>query len=182
MNLLYSGNYYKRFDTIRKLIKGKNVVELCFGDTVIADFCKKNGLGWTGYDINPVFVKNAVNKNFNAHLADVNYLENSLSADVCLIAGSLYHFNSDPAKILRKMLNISKEIIISEPVINLSDREGIIGKLAKVSASVNGKQHSFRFTEESLLKLLNEQSSTLDFNYMVADRISKDIIIVIKKK
>lgn len=182
MNLLYSGNYYKRFDVIRKLISGKNVTELCFGDTVIADYCSKNNIGWVGYDVNPVFVKNAVKKNFNAFVADINSLENVSASDVCLMAGSLYHFQPDPARILKKMLQIASEIIISEPVINLSDREGIIGKLARVSANVNGKQHSFRFTEDSLLEFLNEQSRKLNFNYTVAARISKDIIIIINKK
>jgi hypothetical protein len=182
MNLLYSGNYYKRFDVIRKLIRGKKVTELCFGDTVIADFCRKNNLHWTGYDINPVFVKNAVKKNFNAHLADINSLDNFIPADVCLMAGSLYHFHPAPEKILEKMLKISNEIILSEPIINLSSREGLIGKLAKTSAAVSGKKHSFRFTEESLLKFLNEQSHLLNFRFNIADRISKDIIIVINRK
>lgn len=182
MSLLYAGNYYKRFDEISKLIKGEKVVELCFGDTVIADFCKKNNIAWTGYDINPAFVKNAVQKGFDAHLADINKLDNFASCDICIIVGSLYHFHSDPKKLIRKMLLISNEIIISEPIINLSDRKGIIGKLAKASADVNGKAQAFRFTENSLLDLLENLSKELEFNYKIAGRLSKDINIVINKK
>jgi hypothetical protein len=182
MSLLYGGNYYKRFDPIRKLIKGKSVTELCFGDTVIADFCKKNNIEWTGYDINSEFVNNAVNKGFNASLNDVNTLETFEPADICLITGSFYHFHSRPKEILRKMLDCSKEIIISEPVINLSDREGLIGKLAKASANVNGKKQTFRYTETSLLKQLDNLSDELRFTYEIAGHISKDIIIVIRKK
>jgi hypothetical protein len=182
MSLLYGGNYYKRFDEIRKLIKGKKVVEFCFGDTVIADFCRKNNISWTGYDINPVFVRNAANKGFDANLTDLNELENPGSGDVCIMAGSFYHFHSDPKQILAKMLAASNELIISEPVINLSSRKGIIGKLAKASADVNDKEQSFRYTERSLVSLLDGLSRELEFNYRIAARISKDIIIVINKK
>jgi hypothetical protein len=182
MNLLYNGGYYKRFDAIRKLINGQKVVEFCFGDTIIADFCKKNGIDWTGYDINPVFVKNATDKGFTAYLADLNETDEFHSADICIIAGSFYHFHSDPSKILKKMFSCSNTIILSEPVMNLSDRKGIIGKLAKASADVNGKEQGFRFTEMSLLKVLNELSKELNFNYNVSRRISKDLIISITKK
>jgi hypothetical protein len=182
MNLLYAGNYYKRFDAVRKLIKADRVVELCFGDTVIADFCKKNKIDWTGYDINPVFVKNAVNKGYNAQLANINAGVNLNSADVCIMSGSFYHFHSDPKKILTKMLKCADQIILSEPIVNLSSKEGIIGKLAKASANVNGKEHAFRFTETSLLNLLNDLRNELKFTYEVAGRVSKDIIIVINKR
>jgi hypothetical protein len=182
MNLLYAGKYYDRFDWIRKLIKGKKMVELCFGDTIIADFCRKNNIAWTGYDINPVFVENAASKGFDANLMDVNLLEKIASADVCLIAGSLYHFHSDPKKLISKMLSGADQIIISEPVINLSDRKGIIGKLAKASANVNEEKQSFRYTERSLLKMLDDLSPELEFTYEIAGRVSKDMIIVINKK
>jgi hypothetical protein len=182
MSLLYGGNYYKRFDPIRKLIKGKSVTELCFGDTVIADFCRKNNIEWTGYDINAEFINNAVNKGLNAYLKDVNTIETFGPSDICMMIGSFYHFHLNPEKILRKMLDCSKEIIISEPVINLSDRKGLIGKLAKASANVNGKKQSFRYTETSLLKLLDSQSKELGFTYKIAGYISKDLIIVIYKK
>jgi hypothetical protein len=182
MNLLYNGSYYKRFDAIRKLIKGQKVVEFCFGDTIIADFCKKNNISWIGYDINPFFVKNAIDKGFKAHLGDLDKMENFNSADVCIIAGSFYHFQSDPAKILKKMFSCADTIILSEPVINLSDRKGIIGKLAKASAGINGKEYSFRFNETSLLKVLDELSKELNFNYNIVSRISKDLVISINKK
>ena len=57
MSLLYKGNYYKRFEPILKQIEGKKVTEICFGDTLIADYCKKHQLGWTGIDTNAVFVE-----------------------------------------------------------------------------------------------------------------------------
>ena len=67
MSLLYSGSYYRRFAAVTKLIRGKKVTELCFGDTVIADYCRKHGIEWTGYDINPHFIKRAAAKKFKVH-------------------------------------------------------------------------------------------------------------------
>lgn len=181
MSLLYKGNYYKRFEPVLKHIKGKSVIELCFGDTVIADHCKKNNLAWTGIDINRVFVKNAIKKGFNAELSDLESLENFPEADTCIICGSLYHFHENLEILFAKILACAPQIIISEPVINLSNNKGIIGKLAKASANVNGQKQAFRFTEKTLLATLSGLSKKLHFEFIVADRIDKDLIIVIKK-
>lgn len=181
MSLLYKGNYYKRFEPIIKQITGKKVTEICFGDTLIADYCKKHKLDWIGIDTNAVFVENAVKKGFKAELADVEKTVEFPKADTCIIAGSLYHFHENMESLFTKMLACAPLVIISEPVINLSNNKGIIGKLAKASANVNGKKQTFRFTEKTLLEALNNLSKKLNFKYSVVDKIDKDLIIVIKK-
>jgi hypothetical protein len=181
MNMLYKGNYNDRFKHIVNHISGKNVTEICFGDTIIADYCSKNKIGWTGIDINDYFVKNALKMGYHALLADVEKINTFQKADTCIMSGSLYHFHKNPEEILKKMLDCAPVIIISEPVINLSNNKGIIGKLAKASATVNGKKQHFRYTFDTLTAELNSLSKKLSFNYKIAGQFDKDLIIVITK-
>lgn len=181
MSLLYKGNYYKRFKAIVTHISGKSVTEICFADTVIADYCEKNAIAWKGIDINGIFVSNALKKGFKAEQRDIRKIPVFSPADTCIIAGSLYHFHADREELFKKMLNCAPVIIISEPVINLSQINGIIGKLAKRSAAVNGKEQSFRYTEKTLTETLKVLSEKLNFNFRIVEQFSKDLIIVITK-
>jgi hypothetical protein len=181
MNLLYKGYYLKRFKAVINLLKERNVIELCFGDTYIADHCFKNKIHWKGYDINSGFVEHAISKGYDAELSDLNTIPAFAKAEVCIITGSLYHFHSELEALLKKMLECAPRILISEPVINLSDQTGIIGKLAKRSASVEGKAQEFRYTETTLIKELESLSNKLNFTFTIRDRISKDIIIELNK-
>jgi methyltransferase family protein len=180
MSLLYKGDYYRRFHPVSKLISGKTVTEICFGDTIIAEYCRKNGIRWTGIDINPVFIDNALKKGFNAVRQDA--LSSPFPpADICIICGSLYHFHEDAEKIISKMLACAPLVIISEPVINLSDNKGIIGKLAKASANINGKEHAFRYTKKTLTALLDDLAEKLGFQYQITEQFNKDLILVLKR-
>ncbi len=181
MSLLYSGKYYQRFGTILKLISGKKVTELCFGDTIIAEYWRKKSIEWKGIDINEIFVTNALKKGLSAEQTDILRIAKLPSADTCIICGSLYHFNANLESLFTKMLECAPLIIISEPVLNLSNNKGIIGKLAKASARVNGKHQPFRFTEDTLLAALNNLKEKLKFEYTIVDRFEKDLIIVIRK-
>ncbi len=181
MSVLYKGNYYKRYEPICKLICGYKVTELCFGDTIIADYCNKKNIEWTGYDINSAFVKNAVNKGFKAHLENIHSIHQFAPADICMIVGSLYHFHDDIETLFEKMLRCAPQVIISEPVINLSHKKGIIGKLAKVSATIHGAKQDFRYTEKTLLLTLDILSKKFNFRFEIAEQMSKDLIIVINK-
>ena len=181
MNLLYKGNYNRRFEYISKHISGKNVTEICFGDTIIADYCSKNKINWIGIDINEKFVKNALKKGFQAELADVQLLDKFPKADTCILSGSLYHFHENIEPLFIKMLDCSPLIIISEPVINLSNAKGIIGKLAKASATINDKKQEFRYSLDSLITELTTLGKKLNFNYKIIEQFDKDLIIVITK-
>lgn len=181
MGLLYKGSYYKRFKPVLRHISGKKVTEICFGDTVIAEYCKKNNILWTGIDINQSFVKNAIKKGFKAEQKDIISPDKFPEADTCIICGSLYHFHEDLESLFLKMLDCAPQIIISEPIINLSNNKGIIGKLAKASANINGKKQMFRFTEKTMLETLDKLSINLFFEYTVVEQFEKDVIIVLKK-
>jgi hypothetical protein len=181
MNLLYKGRYQERFEVISRLIKGTKVTELCFGDTIIARYCRKNNISWKGYDTNDAFVNEAKAQNYNAEMSDINDIESFEKADTCIMSGSLYHFHNSLEEIIKKMLDCAPHVIISEPILNLSASRGIIGKLAKGAANVNGGEHGFRFTEESFLREVIKASKKLNFTFKVSEYHSKDIIIEISK-
>jgi hypothetical protein len=180
MNFLYKGAYFRRFKPVCRLISGKTVTELCFGDIVVARYCKDHQIQWTGLDINPAFVHNAELHHFKASVADIRKTEIP-AADTLVICGSLYHFHSTIDDLFLKMLNASGRIVLSEPVRNLSSGKGIIGKLAKASAKVEGEDQPFRYTEETLRVELERMRPILDFRYRIVERISKDIVILIEK-
>ena len=75
MDILYVGKYKQRFIPIINQIKllpvNSQILELCFGDIAIADFCKKNRYNWIGLDINKSFVEHAQKK---VHFANVENL------------------------------------------------------------------------------------------------------------
>jgi hypothetical protein len=185
MNLIYAGSYKKRFAKIIEVIDRiapKSILELCFGDIVIADYCKKREIFWEGIDINENFVKYAKQKGYNVHCQDVSGTNSFVKTDLCLISGSLYHFNPQQRIILfSKILSSATKVLISEPVINLSERKGFIGFIARRSANAGKGRESFRFNELSLKSALDELGSQYHFNYKTVGFIKKDLIVLIEK-
>jgi hypothetical protein len=181
MELLYLGRYRARFFPVCRLIRGESVTELCFGDTLIADFCRKKKILWTGLDINVNFVRHALSLGHNAVAQDISKVSHFPKADTLIMCGALYHFHDELEHMFSRMLEASPYIIISEPVINLSAGNGIIGKLAKGSAGIQGEEHDFRFNEQMLLHRLKELSEKLNFKFSKHERFSKDLIIVIER-
>src|SRR6186997_1587632 len=94
MNLLYKGRYRARFEDITGLLENgtRSVCDLCFGDTVIAEWCRSRGIEWTGVDLNPHFCSRARRKGFRVLEGDLLTLDLP-AADVFVMAGSLYHFH-----------------------------------------------------------------------------------------
>jgi hypothetical protein len=186
MNILYLGKYNRRFDQIliglNDLPSEATVLELCFGDVYIAEHCKKMGLAWRGIDINQKFVKFAKRHGYDAHWEDLITVHSLPSADVCIMAGSLYHFHPDHTfAVLKKMLDSANKIIISEPIENLSSRKGFLGYIAKRAASVGSRQENFRFTSFTLLTLLKGYSESLHFDITSIRSVGKDSIVILNK-
>lgn len=104
MNLLYGGKYRRRFDAVVNLIDpdATSVCELCFGDTIIADWCRANGIRWTGVDLNPHFCANARKRGHRVIAGDL-FSANLPSADVFLMVGSLYHFHGRLSQLFDKI-------------------------------------------------------------------------------
>jgi hypothetical protein len=184
MNVLYLGKYRRRFRPIEKMLtdvpEGRKVLELCFGDIEIATFCRRKNLDWKGFDINPHFVDYASSLGFNASHVDLT--QASLpQADVCIMAGSLYHFHSNVAKILTKMLEAAPVIIISEPVLNLSSMPGILGFLARKSANVGKGDEIFRFNHHSLMEEVQTFCNRSSAHITAQIDAGKDLVIKIER-
>ena len=176
--------YRKRFKKIELLLTKlgpSSVLELCFGDTYIAAYCKRNDIQWQGVDINMSFVSTAVRKGYSAWQADLTCVKNLPNADVVVMSGSLYHFNEQIHTLLKLVLESTSNFILSEPIKNISSSKGIIGKMAHLLSNAGKGKESFRYDENSLIQMLDRESKLLFFRYEVLDYFKKDILIAIKK-
>jgi hypothetical protein len=177
MNGLYLGGYRRRFEKVVSLIRGdaSKVVELCFGDTWIAEHCQKRGIEWIGYDLNEAFVTRAQRLKLNAVREDVAKLDEFPQCDACIMVGSLYHFQEGAPELIRKMIRSAKQVILSEPVRNLSSAKGIVGFVARRSADAGKGRELFRFNETTFIDMMN----TLNVPYRVVS-LERDILIEIR--
>ena len=100
---------------------------------------------------------------FDAKQEDLVRAEVFPRADICIMMGSLYHFFPDAGIMLGKMFRAADKVVISEPVLNLSSRPGLIGFLAKRATSVGKRQESFRYNRVSIMKMLNTNSGLYGF-------------------
>lgn len=183
MNILYSGGYKERYRIIFRHIKNaESVLELCFGDILLAESCRNNNINWVGMDINEVFVNRAIKKGFNAILSDISEVEIFPKAELIVLAGSFYHFENNADDILKKMLDTAEKIIISEPVHNISAKKGLLGYIARKSANTGKKQESFRYNERSFIDFLDKNKTKMGFTYKIIERFRKDIIIEIENE
>lgn len=183
MNLLYLGGYKKRFNYIIDILisnKFKIVTELCFGDILLAKWCKENQIEWNGFDVNRNFILNAKKKGYNAKYRDLLKFENLPKSDVIIIIGSLYHFHDSLEKLIQCIMNSTSSLIISEPISNLSSNNSIIGKIAKkLTKSGNGNEE-FRYDYNSLYKSLNKICKG-KYKISELNKTHKDLILNINK-
>jgi hypothetical protein len=183
MNLLYLGRYRRRFKDITNLLEQKdnNIVELCFGDIFIAEYCKESARHWVGYDINDVFVNYALKHGHNAVSTDILSLESLPDADVLIFAGSLYHFNENMHKIWQLMTSCASKIILSEPVKNITSIKNFVGKIGARASTVRNGAEAFRFDRRSLIEMLDRFKETYNFTYEIVSE-KKDILIIINER
>ncbi|MBI5592419.1 MAG: hypothetical protein HY881_18280 [Deltaproteobacteria bacterium] len=183
MNFLYLGRYRQRFQDIIAVMapEDRRIIELCFGDIYIAEYCKKSERQWIGYDINDVFVNYALEHGHNAVCADILSLKKLPPADVLIFAGSLYHFNENLHHIWQLMTSCATRIILSEPIKNITSNNNIIGKIGARASAVRNGAETFRFDHDSLIEMLDSFQETYDFTYEIVSE-KKDILIIINER
>lgn len=183
MNFLYLGRYRQRFQDIKDVMtpEDRQIIELCFGDIYIAEYCKKSLRQWTGYDINDVFVNYALERGHNAVNADVLSLKKLPYADVLIFAGSLYHFNKNLHHLWQLMTSCATKIILSEPIKNITSAKNFIGKIGARASAVRNGDEAFRFERDSLIQMLDCFQETYNFTYEIISE-KKDILIVINER
>ncbi len=178
MNLLYTGSYKGRMKQLSLLLQEQqHCLELCFGDTILASICKQKNMAWTGLDINNYFVHCALKRGYEAKQADVAQLTTLPIADVCVMAGSLYHFNENALSLITKMTTSAPRVIICEPVHNLSSRKGLLGWFARRSAGTSAGPAHFRYTRESFLCLMESAALATRRKLTIENEFKKDLTV-----
>ncbi len=183
MNLLYLGRYRQRFEDIISLLEqqDQHIVELCFGDIFIAEYCKKSARQWVGYDINDAFVNHALKLGHNAVSTDILSLESLPKADILIFAGSLYHFNQNLDKIWQLMTSCAPRIILSEPIKNITSNKNFLGKIGARASTVRDGAEAFRYDRNSLIEMLDCFKEPYNFTYEIVSE-KKDILIIINER
>jgi len=179
MNLLYGFGYRRRFKPVTDNIgpEVKSVCELCFGDTIVAQWCRQRSISWTGIDVNSHFCKVANKQGFNAIQGDIMSMEFPL-ADQYVLAGSLYHFHQQIDVLFDRISSKTNRLILSEPVINLSSSNSIIGRVARKLANPGTGPAAFRFNEKSLIDTLKHEQARTQCSFRVISR-GRDLVVEI---
>jgi hypothetical protein len=178
MNLLYRGRYAERFIQVCSLIRKSDdtILELCFGDVVVAEYCRQNGKRWIGLDASDAFVAHALKSGFEARKADLLSLDALPNSNVCIMMGSLYHFEAHLPSLFLRIKGASTRFILSEPVKNWTHASGLRGCLAKLLTRTDAQAETFRFTEASLTRALDDLKNVIGFDYRVAS-VTRDMIV-----
>ena len=181
MNLLYRGGYRRRFDEILAQVPAgtASVCDLCFGDTVIADWCAARGIAWTGVDLNAHFCERARRRGHHVIEGDLLTVDLPV-ADVYVMAGSLYHFHDRLAELFDEIWRRTRSWILSEPIRNLSSERGVLGWWARRSANPGDGHATFRYTDRTLLDSIRTQQIRhgLACRVVSADR---DMLVVLER-
>ncbi len=185
MNVLYLGGHRRRFHAVTALLEdirlNSRILELCFGDTYIADYCRGSGYRWEGLDINRQFVERAQKLGYDARYADLTMLEKLPQAEVCVMMGAFYHFHLQAERMLAQMFQAADTVVISEPVSNLASQKGLIGFLARRAANAGKGNEQFRYDQATLVALLQENRHRLNYSIVSAQRRGKELIVKLVK-
>lgn len=184
MQILYRGRYRSRFAAVLETLEERDqrVVELCFGDTEIASYCKKNNLTWVGLDISEDFVERAKSLGFDARVCDLHSVRRLPESDVVIIAGSLYHFRTDLKDVISTAIQSAPKVIISEAVDNWANRGGVLAGLSKSLTNAGRGVETFRFDRESLQSELGAISQTLGVESHKVASMGRDEIWILKRE
>jgi SAM-dependent methyltransferase len=154
MRALYGRYYQDRQRAIAELIPtGASVVDLCCGPaTLYTRYLRHTGTDYTGVDINERLLANLTRRGGRGLVCDLRGSDPLPRADYVLMHASLYHFLPDPAPIVDRMLAAAnRQVIIAEPVRNLSDSNvRILAALGRRMTDPGVGEHASRFTEQTL--------------------------------
>lgn len=182
MNLLYAGRYRQRFTDVIAVLGNdvRSVTDLCFGDTVIADWCRKRGAAWTGVDLNPTFCATAAQRGHRVVQGDL-FATDLPAADVFVMAGSLYHFHDRLPELFDRIWAKTGRFVLSEPVRNLSSMGGPIGWWARRSANAGDGHAEFRFTEATLLDAIRQEQARHPLDVRVVS-VGRDALVELRRR
>jgi len=183
MQILYRGRAAERYRQITQLVGSDvhSVVELCFGDTAVAEFCKGRGIHWEGYDLSENFVERARALGFEAHLMDIATMDRFPKCDLIIMLGSLYHFPHDLDTLFQKIFEASPRLVLSEAVLNLASSGGLIGRFSKIMTDAGSGPEVFRFSRSTLMTTLQQQAERLSAEILEMSDRGREIIVVMQR-
>ena len=168
MLALYGRHYFSRCRVIAELIpEGASVLELCCGPAQLyRRHLKRKGVRYVGLDVNPRFV---VPLGTAGRLWNVQDDLPLPAADYVLMQASLYHFLSDPSAILDRMICAAeKQVIVAEPIRNLSDgRVPLLSALARCHTDAGTGAQPRRFNEQTLDAFFTRYASRLSRSFLI---------------
>jgi len=174
MRLIYGKHYIPFYEKIAEEIGKMDVLDICCGDCYIVHFLSGNK--YTGYEINPAFVKNAKKKGLNVELVDIT--NSSFPETECiLIARALYQLYPDHEKIIARALKSAKRrLIIAESAVNFaSSKNPIISSIARRSTNPGIRSSNKRFDMNELKELFKKYGANkIEF-------LGRDLIGVFEK-
>ncbi|MBI2968953.1 MAG: hypothetical protein HYY40_14220 [Bacteroidetes bacterium] len=181
MRFLYGRFFEERYSAIADLIPlDSDVCEVCMGDAYLYwNYLAKKSVTYCGLDINEIFVSHAIEKGVNADIH--NLVRDPVPvADYIIMQAGLYQFIPCHKEILGKLISSAgKRVIVSEPIVNLSDsRNWFIAMIARLSANPGTGHPTQRFSRESLLGVFNEFS---EFSETHEIRGGRELIGVFEK-
>jgi hypothetical protein len=178
MWLLYRSEFKRRWTDVCGLLRDdeQNVLELCFGDVAVAEYCRSHGKAWTGLDVSEAFVAHARRKRFDARRWNVAQDRTLPRCDVCVMMGSLYHFSDDLVGLFRRIRAAAPRVIVSEPVRNWTHAKGWPAFLARKLTRAGRREETFRFDERSLRTALETLKNELGFSYRIVSA-SRDMVV-----
>ena len=152
MKILYGKYYLDRYKVVNELVPdGSGVLDMCCGDCELyKSFFAHRNIFYTGIDYNAKFVSYAKKNSINVILSDIRK-DIVPRTDYIIMQGSLYQFIPDHKDLIDRLLNSTrKQLIITEPIINLSSSNNPIIRFVAQRSGNPGTGHAFhRFTEKS---------------------------------
>jgi SAM-dependent methyltransferase len=170
MRLLYGRHYQSRSRVIADLIEaGSSVLDLCCGSGLLYHrYLREKNVDYTGLDMSRPFVETLNKQGVRAIEWDLQSADDLPPADYVIMQSSLCYFLPDPSPLIVRMLNAAnKEVIIAEPIRNLSTSNLPFVASVAVKLSGPGGGHSQRFNEKSLDELFAAYSSRLRRSFKI---------------
>jgi hypothetical protein len=154
MRSLYRRSYLARHQMVADLIPAaSSVVDLCCGSALLyRGYLSRKSVKYTGLDSSPFFVEALTKRGITALVWDLRSDKPLPRADYVVLQGGLLFFLPDPTAFIQRMLAAAeRQVIIMEPIRNLSSSRFPL--LAKVATRLSGggdPNHPSRFNEKTL--------------------------------
>lgn len=182
MKLSYRNYFEERYSNIGALIpEGASVTEVCIGDAYLyRHYLSHKNVRYTGLDFNELFIQSARSKNINAQVHNLS-TDTVPVADYVIIQASLYQFIPNHHFVINKLLDAAKkELIISEPVINLGNSSNpVVSFFTRHAANPGNGPVSVRFTRDTFHECLNTYKKHYEVSLISS---GLEILAVIRKK